>query len=191
MSKQIRTLASALGIVLIFGVRLASAQTTVVLDDPDSEVTDAYVRAGNYANRVYNTGGLITKANDAASWVRRTLLRFDTENFVPSGATIQSATLTLMLNWGETDTRTIGAYRLASAWDESAGTWYRRKSTGERWTTAGGDLGSRYAEAVVGAVPRTRVTFDLTRLVQETVNGTYTSRYTRVALVDTGSSSPS
>ena len=190
MSNQIRAFATSLIVVFVVGARLASAQTTVVLDAPDSEVVDAYIRAGSYANRVYNTGGLITKANAAASYVRRALLRFDTENLVPSGATIQSATLTLTLNWGEADTRTIGAYRLASAWDESAGTWYRRKTTGEQWTTAGGDLGARYAEAAVGSVGGTRVTFDLTRLVQETVNGTHSSRYTRVALVDTGSSSP-
>lgn len=168
---------------------LASAQTTVVLDAPDTQVADAFIRAGTYANTVFNTQGLVTKANANASYVRRALLKFDTHNLIPSNAPIQSAVLTLTLNWSEADTRTIGAYRLASAWDETAATWYRRRTNGERWGTAGGDLGTRYTQAVVGPVPGATVTFDLTRLVQETVNGAYGSRYTRVALVDSGSSS--
>lgn len=169
----------------------AAAQTTVVLDNPSGEVTDAYVRAGEYANVVNNTDVLVTKANSNAGYVRRALVKFDTQNFVPANATIQSATLTLTLRRSESSTRTIAAYRVASSFDETAATWYRRKTDGSRWTAAGGDLGSRYATATVGTAAGTRVTFNVTSLVQSTVNGTYGSRYTRIALVDTGSSSSS
>jgi endonuclease/exonuclease/phosphatase family metal-dependent hydrolase len=50
-------------------------------------------------------------------------------------------------------------------------------------------LGRKYA-TVSGAVARgSKITFDLTRLVQATVDGDFTSRYTRVALVDEGTPS--
>jgi endonuclease/exonuclease/phosphatase family metal-dependent hydrolase len=169
----------------------AAAQTTVVLDNPSGEVTDAYIRAGDYARTVYNNGVLSTKANSNASYVRRALLKFDTQNFVPANATIQSAVLTLTLSRSEASTRTLTAYRVANSFDETAATWYRRKNDGRTWTTAGGDLGSSVGTASVGTSPGTRVTFNVTSLVQSTVNGTYGSRYTRIALIDRGSSSAS
>lgn len=169
----------------------AFAQTTVVLDSPSNEVTDAFIRAGDYANRVNNNGVLVTKANSNPDYVRRALIKFDTQNFVPQGADIQSATLSLTLRSSEASTRTIGAYRVANSFDESAATWYRRKTDGRRWTSAGGDLGTRYATASVGTSAGARVTFNVTSLVQATVNGNYGSRYTRIALVDAGSSSSS
>jgi len=181
---------AALVCVFAAGLAPAAAQTTVVLSSPDGEVSDGYIRGGTYSNQVFDDGVLVTKANSNASYVRRALLKFDTQNFVPASATIQSATLTLTLRSSEADTRTLGAYRVTQSFDEDAATWYRRK-TGYSWGSAGGDLGTRYAQATVTATPGTRVTFDLTRLVQETVDGTYGSRYTRVALRDLGSSSPS
>jgi endonuclease/exonuclease/phosphatase family metal-dependent hydrolase len=172
-------------------VASAAAQTTVVLDNPSGEVVDAYVRAGQYASTVLDTGVLATKANSDANYVRRALIKFDTQNHVPANAAIQSATLTVTLRKSEASTRTIGAYRVASSFDETAATWYRRKSDGRQWTTAGGDLGTRYATATVGTTAGARVTFNVTSLVQATVNGTFGSRYTRIALVDAGSPSSS
>jgi endonuclease/exonuclease/phosphatase family metal-dependent hydrolase len=169
----------------------AMAQTTVVLDSPDGEVVDAFIRAGDYANTVYNSSVLQTKANSNSSFRRRALLKFDTQNFVPENASIQSATLTVTLKSSESSTRTLGAYRVSTSFDESAATWYRRKTTGDRWTSSGGDLGSRYATATVGTSGGTRVTFNVTSLVQSTVRGNYGSRYTRIALIDEGGSSAS
>jgi endonuclease/exonuclease/phosphatase family metal-dependent hydrolase len=172
-------------------VASAAAQTTVVLDNPSGEVVDAYVRAGTYADTVNNNGVLATKANSNASYVRRALLKFDTQNHVPANATIRSATLTLTLRRSEASTRTISAYRVTNSFDETAATWYRRKSDGSRWTAAGGDLTTRYATASVGTAAGSRVTFDVTSLVQATVKGTFGSRYTRIGLADAGSSSSS
>jgi endonuclease/exonuclease/phosphatase family metal-dependent hydrolase len=184
----LRTLTSAVLILLGSVKAPAQAQTVVVLDAPDSEVSDTFVRGGAYANTVFDTGVLVTKANSNESYRRHALLKFDTENFVPAGAAIQSATLTLTLRWSESDTRTLGAYRVTTSFDEPAATWYRRK-TGYNWSTAGGDLGSRYADAIVAPTPGLRVTFNVTQLVQEAVNGTFGSRYTRIALCDLGATS--
>jgi endonuclease/exonuclease/phosphatase family metal-dependent hydrolase len=189
VSKLIRNLTSTL-FAFVVGTTLASAQTTtVVLDAPNSEVVDSFIRGGNYATKVFNNTTLVTKSNANLSFTRRALLKFDTENFVPANATIQSATLTVTLKSSEADTRLIGAYRVASSFDETATTWYVRKTDGARWTAAGADLGGRYAEASVGTAPGTQVSFNVTSLVQETVNGQHASRYTRIALVDAGASS--
>jgi endonuclease/exonuclease/phosphatase family metal-dependent hydrolase len=188
VSTLIRKFAS-LVLAIVAGTGLASAQTTVVLSAPDTEVVDCFARAGSYANVVNNNTVLVTKMNSSASFVRRAFLKFDTENSVPANSTIQSATLTLTLKSSEADTRTLGAYRLSNSFEETGATWNNRQAS-TRWTTAGGDLGSKYAEAVVSPTPGTRVTFDLTTLVQETVNGTYDSRFTQLALVDLGTTSP-
>ncbi|MGH9348712.1 MAG: DNRLRE domain-containing protein [Vicinamibacterales bacterium] len=186
-----RVFGAAAFLLLSLVVAPATAQTTVVLDRPDSEIVDAFIRAGNYANTVYNNGVLVTKANNNGSYRRRALLKFDTHNTIPANATIQSATLTLTLRWSESDTRTLSAYRVTTKFDETAATWYRRSNSGARWTTAGGDLGARYETASVGRTAGTRVSFNLTSLVQDAVRGNFGSRYTRVALVDAGSSSAS
>jgi endonuclease/exonuclease/phosphatase family metal-dependent hydrolase len=181
--------AAALLIMSTF-VAPAAAQTTVVLDSP-SEVSDSFIRAGDYARTIHNNGVLTTKANNNPDYVRRALLKFDTENHIPARSRIQSATMTVTLARSESSTRTISAYRIANSFDEWAATWHRRKESGANWSNAGGDLGSRYATASVGTSRGTRVSFNVTSLVQSTVNGNYGSRYTRIALVDGGSSSAS
>ena len=166
----------------------AVAQTTVVLDAPDSEVVDTTIRAGSYASKNLNGDSLITRASDNPEYVRRALLKFDTHNTIPAGATIQSATLTLTLEHSDAQTRTVSAYRVASSWDEGSATWTKRNSS-YVWGTSGGDLAAKYASTTVGTSPGAKVTFDVTRLVQEVVKGNYGSRYTRVALTDDGASS--
>lgn len=188
---SVRVCGAAALLVLSMFVAPAVAQTTVVLDNPTNEVTDAYIRAGEHANTVNNTTILATKVSSTASYNRRALIKFDTQNYVPANARIQSATLTVTLRGSESSTRTIGAYRVANSFDETHATWYRRKSDGRRWTTSGADIGSRYATASVGTSAGARVTFNVTSLVQSTVNGSYGSRYTRIALLDTGSASTS
>jgi endonuclease/exonuclease/phosphatase family metal-dependent hydrolase len=169
-------------------VQPAVAQTTVVLDAPDSEVVDTTIRAGSYANQNHNGDSLITRASDNLEYVRRALLKFDTHNTIPAGATIQSATLTVTVEHSDPQTRTVSVYRVASSWDEGSATWKSRRS-GQSWGTSGGDLAAKYASTSVGTSGGARVNFDVTKLVQEVVKGNYGSRYTRVALTDDGASS--
>jgi endonuclease/exonuclease/phosphatase family metal-dependent hydrolase len=185
-----RTFAAGMLLLLAGLVTGVQAQTVVVLDAPDTEVVDGWIRGGTYASTVFDTSVLVTQANSDESYRQRTLLKFDTENFVPAAVPIQSAMLTVTLKSSGSETRTLGAYRVTTSFDEKVATWYRRK-TGYNWSTAGGDLGSRYAQASVPSTPGLRVTFDVTQLVQETVKGTFGSRYTRIALRDLGGSSAS
>jgi len=165
-------------------VSAASAQTTVTLNQPDSEVVWATIRGGSYAN-TNDQSVLATRSADNYEYNRRALLKFDTENSIPAGANVTSAVLTLTVKDGSADaTRTIAAYQTSLSWTESEVTWNRRRS-GQDWNAAGGDFGSKLDDAVVGNSPGTKVSFDVTALVKAAVAGSLgSSRYTRIALVD-------
>ncbi len=96
-----------------------------------------------------------------------------------------SATLTLTVQDGSADaSRNVGAYQTSVSWTEDEVTWMSRR-TGEKWTTPGGDYGSKLDDAVVGNTPGAKVTFDVTPLVKAAVAGNLgSSRYTRIALID-------
>lgn len=164
----------------------AVGQTTVVLDAPDTESFDTTIRGGSLATTNYGTQQLMTRASDDLEYARRILLKFDTETRVPKNSTIQSATLTLTVKGGNSQTRTLSAYRIVSSFDQDSATWKLRKS-GYSWSKQGGDFGSQYATATVTGTVGSKVTLDVTTLVQEVVRSSE-SRWSRIALVDMGAS---
>lgn len=184
---RVRSTLIAVVALLTLAVPPALAQTTVVLDAPDSEVVDTTIRGGSSANTNFDKQVLVTRASDNPEYDRRALLKFDTETTISERATIQSATLTLTVKQANPTTRTISAYRTESSWDEPSATWKNRRSS-SAWDTAGSDLAGVYATASAGSSAGSKVTFNITRLVQEAVNGDFGSRYTRVTLVDDGGS---
>jgi endonuclease/exonuclease/phosphatase family metal-dependent hydrolase len=161
----------------------ASAQTVVTLNQPP-QVLFATLRAGTYADKNVSAT-LATRASDNPDYRRRALLKFDTQNTIPAGSNVTSALLTVTVKLGSGDaTRNIAAYQVTSSWTENEVTWKSRRS-GESWVTAGGDLGTKLDENVVGNVAGTRVTYDVTALVKRAVAGSLgSSRYTRVVLID-------
>jgi len=164
------------------------AQTTVVLDAPDSESIDTTIQGGAYATTNYGNHVLMTRASDNPDYARRALLKFNTESTIPAKAAIQSARLTLTVKGGNTETRTLSAYRLVNSFDQDAANWKLRKS-GYAWSTAGGDLGTKHGQATVTGTVGSKVTIDVTALVQAAVNAPYgESRWSRIALVDNGPS---
>src|SRR5206468_2704278 len=169
---------------LASSTRSASAQTTVSLSHPSSEVVYATIRGGSHANSNQSTL-LATRASTDPEYHRRALLKFDTHNHIPKGSTVTSALLTVTVKTGSEDsTRSIGAYQITTSWNEHEVTWRRRRSSAA-WMTAGGDLGSRLDRKTVGNAHGTKVTFNVTALVKQAVAGHLgSSRYTRVALVD-------
>jgi endonuclease/exonuclease/phosphatase family metal-dependent hydrolase len=172
------------GVVFSSAATLASAQTTVTLNQPASQVVSATVRGGSYANKT-DTSVLATRAADSREYNRRALLKFDTQNTIPAGSAVTSARLTVTVKKGSADaTRSIGVYQVTTSWTEGEVTWNKRKS-GISWNSSGGDLGSKLAAATVSNVAGTKVTFDVTPLVKEAVAGRLgSSRYTRLELVD-------
>ncbi|MCU1385816.1 MAG: hypothetical protein JWL71_4513 [Acidobacteria bacterium] len=163
---------------------LASAQTTVTLNQPTVHVVGATIRGGSYAN-TNEQWTLETRSADNVEYNRRALLKFDTETAIPQGAVVTSAQLVVTVQNGSGDaTRTIGAYQTSLSWTENEVTWNNRRS-GDRWPTAGGDYGTKLDDAVVSNVPGSKATFDVTALVKAAVAGDLgSSRYTRIALID-------
>ena len=172
-------------LVLSGAATMASAQTTVTLNQPTgAQVVSATVRGGSFANQTQSSV-LATRASDTAEYNRRALLKFDTQSTIPAGSAVNSALLTVTVKTGSADaSRSIGAYQVTTSWTEGEVTWNARK-TGTNWNASGGDLGSKLDDAVVSNTAGTKVTFDVTALVKEAVAGRLgSSRYTRMALVD-------
>jgi endonuclease/exonuclease/phosphatase family metal-dependent hydrolase len=177
-----------LAVVALTAAADAAAQKTVVLDAPGSEVVDTVVRGGEHAARNFDGEVLITRRSSSTDFVRHALLKFDTASTVPGDATIRSAKLTLTVKQAGGHKRPISAYQIAESFEADQATWRDRKD-GSRWKSAGGFLGAKYATVSAAASRGSKITFDLTRLVQATVSGEFTSRYTRVALIDEGTPS--
>ena len=165
----------------------ATAQT-VVLNQARTQVTDTTIRSGSYANTNLDDHSLITRRSTDPDWERRTLLKFDTDNFIPPGSTVKSATLTLTVKTGlgaSGAARTISAYREPSPFQEAEATWLESEN-GTSWSTPGGEHAELIGQASAKNTTGSKVTFNVTSLVQQTSNGAYGSRYTRLLLLDPG-----
>jgi endonuclease/exonuclease/phosphatase family metal-dependent hydrolase len=147
------------------------------------------LRGGTYANTNLSADAILsTRASGDASYKRRVVLTFDTESALPVASPIVSATLTLTVAGGNTEPRSVLAYRVNSSYQTTETTWNRR-TVGSVWATAGGDLAERVGSATVTNAVGSRITFDVTALVQGSVNGSFGARVSRIALVDEGVSS--
>jgi len=161
---------------------------TVTLSAADGTLTDdVTIRGGGYASVNFSTDDtLATKKSTDISYMRRILLKFDTANRIPPGATIARAELVLTLkSAGATTTRPIAVYRVTKSFLESSANWLDYRS-GSRWTTAGGDLAEQWGTVNVGQAAGAVVRFDITSFVRQSLTGTFGTRFTRFALVDVG-----
>jgi endonuclease/exonuclease/phosphatase family metal-dependent hydrolase len=162
----------------------ASAQTVTL-----TQANATTLRGGSYASTNFSNDPVIeTRASSDATYVRRGLLKFDTDTTIPAGSSIASAKLTITVASGSnSESRQLSAYSVTNSYDEAAATWNSRKS-GIRWSRAGGDLGQKYDTQTIYGTAGSKVTFDVTDLVQAVVKQSGT-RYTRIMLVDGGGSS--
>jgi endonuclease/exonuclease/phosphatase family metal-dependent hydrolase len=184
-----RLLAAPLTAACLFGsLATAGAQTTVTLNAPGTQVTDVMIQAGPSAGTNFNTSDSIATraADNVTDFVRRGLLKFDTETTIASGTSIESAVMTLTIKTAGADaTRTIGVYPVTDSFVQEQATWNVRRP-GIAWTTPGGDLGALAATVDVANVAGAKVNIDVTGIVQRAVSGATSSRYTRIALADIG-----
>ncbi len=165
----------------------ASAQTTVTLGTPGTHVNvDVTVQGGAYDMVDFSDSAVLASKVSSENYTRRILMKFDTQNFIPANAVIRSAQLHLVLKKAEnSEKRPLAAYQVTTSFTDGQTTWAQRK-TGLDWSRPGGDLGSKYSTTYVGNAVGSTYRFDLTSLVQRAVNGDFGSRYTRLALIDTG-----
>lgn len=166
----------------------ASAQTTVTLSTPGTHINaDLTIQGGASGWTDFsNSPVLASKVSGNESFTRRILLKFDTQNYIPANAVIQSAYLYLVLNHAESpENRPFTAYYVTRSFVRWETNWYQFRN-GQAWSRAGGDFGQSYGTTYVGGAEGSAYRFDLTDIVQRSVNGEFGSRYTRVALLDTG-----
>ena len=175
----------SLAVLGVVGVSAAvSAQTTVTLQQPRTQAWYATVRGGTYANTNLSTI-LETRSSTDPEYLRRALLKFDTQNTIPAGASVASAYLRVTVKQGSGDpNRTIALYQVTTSWEDLEVT-YKVRKTATPWNTAGGDLGAWITHGVVTNVPGSQMYFDVTSLVRQAVSGALgSSRYSRLAMVD-------
>ncbi len=166
----------------------ASAQTTVTLSAPGSQISaDLYIQGGSSAYTDFSgSDTLASKVSSSDAYTRRILMKFDTQNNIPAGASIQNATLYLTLkNAGSTQARPLTAYWVNQSFVTGGTNWYFFRP-GQAWYSAGGDYGPSFGTTYVDGSVGSTYTFDLTQMVQRAVNGDFGSRYTRLGLLDTG-----
>src|SRR3954469_8976115 len=167
---------------------IASAQTTVTLGTPGTHINaDVTIQGGAYAYSDFSTSDVLSsKVSTSDSYTRRILLKFDTQNYIPANAVIQSAKLYLVLKTAESsENRPFNAYWVNQSFTKGQTNWYYAKD-GSAWSRAGGDYGQNYGTTYVANAIGGTYTFDLTKMVQAAVNGQLGSRYTRVGLLDVG-----
>ena len=166
----------------------SAAAQTIVLNQPGSQVTDTTIRSGSYANTNFDGQPLITRRSTDPEWERRTLLKFDTDNSIPQGAQIASATLTLTVKSGlgsSGATRPVRALRVPTGFLEQDATWRIRMGS-SYWSTPGGDVAEEVGTASASNVAGSKVVIDLTSFVQRASDGDLDTRYTRLLLHDSG-----
>jgi len=165
----------------------ASAQTTVTLSAPGTHITvDLTIQGGTSGLVDFSGSDVLASKVKNENTNRRILMKFDTQTYVPANAVIQSAKLYLVLKHAESgESRPLTAYYVNRSFASGETNWYYYRY-GQAWSNAGGDLGPSFGTTYVGNAEGSKYTFDLTDLVQRSVNGDFGSRYTRLALVDTG-----
>jgi len=171
-----------IGLTVVCVAASANAQNAVTLNTSSLSAGVA-IRGGTYAASNFAGDLLVTRVSSDPTYVRRSLLDFDTQTTIPAGATIQSATLTVTVHWGGADaTRQVGVFPVTRAFVASQATW-DIAANNVPWTTPGGDLGPRVAAGNVPNTPGQKASFNVTTLVQAAVRASGT-RHTRLALVD-------
>jgi endonuclease/exonuclease/phosphatase family metal-dependent hydrolase len=182
----VRRLATNTVITAALSIAAASPAIGQTIQITGSNAT--VLRGGTYADMNLSTEILSTRASGDASYKRRVVLTFDTESTIPVSTHIASATLTLTVAGGNAEARNVLAYRVKSSYAPAETTWNRR-SVSTAWTVPGAELAERAGSATVTNAVGSRITFDVTALVQSSVNGSFGARASRIALVDDGGSS--
>ena len=180
--RLVRTLAAVTVTWGLCGV--AQAQTVVLTD-----AADTTLRGGSYASTNYGRSTtLATRASTNDEYKRRVLLKFDTHSTIAAGSSVASAKLALTVRGGNSQSRTLTAYRVSQPYTDVEANWKVRR-TSTYWSQAGGDMAERIGQATITNVVGSKVTYDVTAVVQNIVKGTYgSSRYLRMLLVDEGAS---
>jgi len=123
----------------------ASAQTTVTLSTPGTHINaDQTIQGGVYATTDFSGSDTLASKISSEAYTRRILLKFDTQNYIPANAVIQSAQLHLVLKNAESsEDRPLTAYYVTKSFHRGQTSWTYYQY-GAAWSNPGGDLGTRF-----------------------------------------------
>jgi spore coat protein A len=158
--------------LLVLAGTPATAATVTLPPSQDNTIADG-VDPGSLEDFRDNSSGAcedVFSGNTNDGFARRALLQFDVAGNVPAGSTINSVTLTLVVNRsGDNQSATMTLHPLDLTWGEgSAGcgprgggqgepagtgdaTWLEAEFGSVTWTAPGGDFGAASASAPVGS----------------------------------------
>jgi hypothetical protein len=136
--------------------------TCVVLNPPEDEGTDAYLKQDKVDDGKGGDSELRVKTEQEK--LQRTLVRFDLSS-VPSGATVASVTLSLWVKDLNGPAVTIAAHQVLEPWHEPEVTWAdRNRELNLPWSTPGGTYAAAVADALTIADEDLWASWDLTSL---------------------------
>ena len=128
-------------LIAICGVAAGgSAQTTVTLSTPGTHINaDLTIQGGASGMVDFSGSDVLASKVGSESYTRRIMMKFDTENFIPAKAVIQSAQLYLVLKGAQSgESRPLTAYHVSESFVKGETNWCYFRS-GQAWSTAGGD----------------------------------------------------
>ena len=167
-----------------------AAAQTVVLNQARTQVTDTTIRSGSYANTNLDHHSLITRRSTDPDWERRTMLKFDTDNFIPPGLGGEVGDADAD---GQVRARCERRCKNDQRVPRSRLHFRKRKrrgcesENGTRWSTPGGDHAELIGQASAKNTPGLEGDVQRHRASCSTQSdGDYGSRYTRLLLVDAG-----
>jgi chitodextrinase len=114
--------------------------------------SDAYIAQANVNNNHGSATELLLDGDDGAGNDLASLIRWEMTNFVPTGATIDSASLTFDIFNSSGSSYEI--YALKRAWNESQVTW-NQADNANNWQSAGANGGNDRNTPVLGSVTAT------------------------------------
>jgi len=145
----------SLGVVLaIAGLCAALPSAAIVVTLHPVKDNTIYQDNGTFSNGA-GSWFIAGRNNDGTGYIRRALIQFDL-SAIPSNATINAVTLTMVNDRGKSGTQTVSLYRATAAWGEGTSnsnadpgkgvaattndaTWTHRLYPTNLWTTPGGD----------------------------------------------------
>src|SRR5256885_10092018 len=112
-ARFIPRLAIALMAICSFAGRV-DAQTTVTLNTPGSQINaDLTIQGGASGLVDFSNSDVLASKISSDNYTRRILLKFDTQDFIPGNAVIQSAQLYLVLQSADTsEYRPLSAFNV-------------------------------------------------------------------------------
>ncbi|MHC4712023.1 MAG: putative Ig domain-containing protein [Planctomycetota bacterium] len=189
-----------------FTVRVTDDQSPADTDDQALSIT---INTGGQTEKTYQQGldgytgwddSWITEDNPNDNfgdyiWTHlqystqdRQLHEFDISD-IPSSATVDEALLKIYVHEIQSGTPQISAYRLLKSWVESEVT-YNKKDSSTNWASPGLQSGTDYASSASATSSSVTsagwATLDITDLVQDWVDGTYTNRGVLLRLITSG-----